>query len=64
MNDDVCSATSANVAVELRFRIAIPLKLFLFCNVKLGVSYVLHFPGMPLVDRVKAYHTFNVKDLK
>jgi hypothetical protein len=29
-----------------------------------GVSYVLHFPGMSLIDRVNAYHKFNVKDLK
>jgi hypothetical protein len=29
-----------------------------------GVSYVLHFPGMPLQERVNAYYKFNVKDLK
>lgn len=28
-----------------------------------GVSYVLHFPGMSLQDRVNAYHKYNVKEM-
>jgi hypothetical protein len=28
-----------------------------------GLSYVLHFPGMPLQDRVNAYHKYNVKEM-
>lgn len=29
-----------------------------------GISFVLHFPGMPLGARLAAYHNYNVKDLK
>lgn len=29
-----------------------------------GLSFVLHFPGMPLEARVNAFNQFNVKDLK
>ena len=28
-----------------------------------GTSFVLHFPGMPLTQRVDSYHKFNVKEM-
>lgn len=30
---------------------------------ELGYSFAIHFPGMPLVDRVAAYHRYNVKEM-